>query len=142
MPGPRLLLVDDEPDILETVSGLLEYVFPGIQITQATQGMQAKELLARQGFDLVITDYRMPGMDGAELAKHIGQAYPDLKAIMLTAYADAGTLADIRRAAPALLILTKPVELDEFLPAVRDALAPQGTKASANNDSTSQPSTK
>lgn len=119
----RLLVVDDEPDILLTVALLLESTFPGVHVTTTPSAIEARKLLDRDRFDLVITDYRMPGMDGAQLVQHIRGMQQPPKVIMCTAYADHRTLGDIEQRAPGLPIFHKPIVLEEFLPYVRRLLA-------------------
>ena len=81
----KILVIDDEPDILRTLMMTLsqeEY-----HVTTATGGEAALEIFRRQPFDLVITDMRMPGMDGTEVIRRIKALDPDMEVIMLTGYA-------------------------------------------------------
>ena len=95
----RLLLVDDEPDILETVRALLEFKLPNLQVTVAPSGLAAMAMLERQPFDVLVTDYRMPGMDGAQLAAEAMKRWPRMRVLMVTAYKDRDTVAAIERQA-------------------------------------------
>lgn len=57
-------------------------------IGSAENGLEAVQLLKEHMVDLVISDIRMPGMDGLELAKHIHECYPDTETVLLTGYQD------------------------------------------------------
>jgi DNA-binding NtrC family response regulator len=73
--------VDDDPNVLE---GLKVHLSRSWEVTTATSGALALDLLARQGFAVVISDMRMPGMDGATLLRTIQERYPDTVRILLT----------------------------------------------------------
>jgi CheY-like chemotaxis protein len=126
----RLLLVDDEPDIRETVKELLDFSFPEIQVETAANGLDAMEKLKDAGIDAVLTDYRMPGMNGIDLVNRIRKSRPDLPTLMFTAYADEGTLNDLRNRAPGLEVLAKPVDVPRFLPRIRALLDAIGASRS------------
>ena len=125
---PRLLLVDDEPDILETVRELVEATFPGVEVVTAESGRRALDRLGEGAVDAIVTDYRMAGMDGADLVLEVRRRWPLVPVLMLTAYIDEQTKAAIEERAPGLEILPKPVDLDSFLPRIGRLLRrqPQG----------------
>jgi CheY-like chemotaxis protein len=72
--GPRLLIVDDEPEVGALLADILRRQASHIEI--AASGQQALQLLERGEFDAVLTDLRMPEMDGPELYRHIEQRWP------------------------------------------------------------------
>lgn len=79
----RVLVVDDEPQMCEMVSRVLEDA--GYQVTTATSGPVAIALTQHDGPpDLLLTDYKMPQMDGDALAARLRQETPDLKVLYLT----------------------------------------------------------
>ena len=87
MPAPKkILVVDDEPMVCEAVKMLLE--FDGHQVVTAVNGNEALALFDHGGFDVVITDYTMPGMKGDELALALKARLPAQPVIMLTAHAE------------------------------------------------------
>ena len=81
----RVLFVDDELPLRTVVSRLLER--RGVEVTTAGDAVSAVELMRDQPFDLVLTDFQMPEMDGFELLAHVRENYPDTPAIMMTGHA-------------------------------------------------------
>jgi two-component system response regulator (stage 0 sporulation protein F) len=79
-----ILIVDDEEGLREGLSKLLES--EGYVALSAESGEQALEILQRSHIDLVLTDMRMPGMDGIELLKKIRERHPNVGVIILTGY--------------------------------------------------------
>ena len=75
--GKRVLIVDDEDSIRETIEDV--FVSQGLTVETASEGAAALEALERQSFDLVVTDIRMPGIDGAELYENILRRHEGLK---------------------------------------------------------------
>lgn len=90
-----VLCVDDEPNIL---SALKRSLRGGCRVLTAGSGAQAIEVMQGENVDLIISDMRMPGMDGAQLLEHAHQHWPQTVRILLTGYADmAATVAAINR---------------------------------------------
>jgi CheY-like chemotaxis protein len=84
----RILVVDDEPSVGNTVKMLLK--FDGHDVEAANSSQEALGMFQSGQFDLVFTDFTMPGMNGNQLAAAIKAGAPDQPVIMITAYA--GTL--------------------------------------------------
>jgi two-component system, probable response regulator PhcQ len=80
----KILLVDDEPNVLKALTRLLKQY----DITTAESGEDALKLAAQQAFPLVISDYRMPGMNGIDFLILFKRLQPDSVRIVLTGYAD------------------------------------------------------
>ena len=118
----RILLTDDDDAVRSFVKRALE--LDGHDVLTAVDGADALDtLVAEQGrFDLLLTDIRMPLMDGIALALSAGRDFPDLTILLMTGYAD-----QRERAAglDALIhdVVTKPFSLDQIRAAVADALA-------------------
>lgn len=85
-PLPMLLCVDDEPAILKSLQRL--FVGHPYQLQLAGSGQQALELLHQQKVQVIISDMRMPGMDGAEFLAKAAELQPDCYRILMTGYAD------------------------------------------------------
>jgi len=84
MPENSILIVDDELLIRDLLYDF--FVSQGWQPSMAENGQKAMEILENQKVDLVLTDIRMPEMDGLELTSEIRQRYPDIPVIIMTAY--------------------------------------------------------
>jgi response regulator RpfG family c-di-GMP phosphodiesterase len=83
---PRVLLVDDEAQVLDALQRLLRKQF---EVTVASEGKEAMKLVLSKGsFAVVVSDLRMPGMDGVSLLYCMRQAAPDMVRVLLTGYAD------------------------------------------------------
>ncbi|MFA6033135.1 MAG: response regulator, partial [Myxococcota bacterium] len=84
MPLARILLADDEVNILRVLSAMLGR--EGYEVHTAPDGAAGLELFSRKSFDAVITDLKMPGVDGMALLKEILKRDPDVPVIMITAH--------------------------------------------------------
>ncbi|MEK4238707.1 response regulator [Paenibacillus sp. FSL H8-0261] len=85
----KVLIVDDESFVRRSLSEMLGSANHNFSIIGSVEnGLEAIQLLKEQAIDLVISDIRMPGMDGLELSKHIHECYPDTETILLTGYQD------------------------------------------------------
>ncbi len=109
--GLRILLVDDEPVVREPIAMLLN--LDSHEVTEASSGGQALELLDAASFDLLITDYRMEGMTGDELAVKAKKSHPDLPVLMLT-----GFIPSTGGSNPVDGIVYKPCSLDDLRNAI------------------------
>src|SRR6187549_3733992 len=122
----HLLLVEDETPLREALAERLTE--QGFEVTQADSGEQAIEQLAEFAFDIVITDLRLPGLDGTRVLEAALLRYPDIVGIIVTGY---GTVKDavdaIRRGA--IDFVTKPFQFDELLHALNSALEQRRLKS-------------
>lgn len=84
--GRRVLVVDDEPYVCDALKMMLS--IDGHEVVTAGGGSEALGLFDQGHFDLVITDYSMPGMKGDELAAALKSRSPGLPVIMITAYVE------------------------------------------------------
>ena len=117
----KILVVDDEPEILETISELLNA--EGFRVTTAASGEEAAACFAADSFPLVITDMKMPGMDGLELLRKIKAQEEDTEVIILTGYGTLENAIEALRNDGAYDYLRKPLEdLDDLSCAVTNAL--------------------
>ncbi len=81
-----LLLVDDEPDILASMKTLLESSISSLKVITAASGRIGLELLERERVDLIVSDFKMPGMDGIEFLYQCRRHHPTIPRVMLTAF--------------------------------------------------------
>jgi two-component system response regulator GlrR len=117
---PRLLLVDDDESLLRLMSIRLKA--EGFEVTSVDNGAQALRLMFNNEFDVVLSDLRMPGMDGLSLFDAILQQHRDLPVILMTAH---GTIKDAVEATQrgVFSFLTKPVDHDELRRILLKAIA-------------------
>jgi len=114
-----ILVVDDTPDTLEVVRRYLEAA--GYVVFVSRNVPDAMSVLESQDIDLVITDFRMPRIDGLELLKHIRENYRNLGTIMITGYASIrGAIDAIKEGAEEYLL--KPFTESELLDSVQQAI--------------------
>ncbi len=115
----RILLVDDDANLRRILAHHLESA--GHDVVSKTDGREALAALGETEIDLLLTDVRMPGMDGMALLREVRRAAPDLPVLVMTAY---GTIQDAVNAMKegAFDYLTKPVDRDTLLRAVQKAL--------------------
>src|SRR6267142_5180843 len=115
----HLLLVEDESALREAVAEQL--TDRGYHVEQADSGETAVERLADFAFDIIITDLRLPGIDGSAVVEAAVERYPDIVAIVITGY---GTVKDaveaIKRGARDFV--SKPFQIDELLHVLDSAL--------------------
>jgi two-component system response regulator AtoC len=91
----RILVADDEPGLRAFVAEALEA--DGHTVAQAADGAEAAQRLAREGFDLLITDLRMPRLDGMGLLRQVRAEQPELEVLVLTAHATIETAVEAMR---------------------------------------------
>ena len=115
----NLLVVDDEPKLCDLLSSALSQ--NGIQVFTASNGLHALKVLEQEDIDLVISDWRMPGMDGPQLLAEIKQRYPNLPVIVMTAYSTVKNAVQSMRNG-AYDYIAKPFDIDELDITVSKAL--------------------
>ncbi|WP_295987624.1 sigma 54-interacting transcriptional regulator [uncultured Variovorax sp.] len=133
--GARLLVVDDDPDMLRLLSMRLSSA--GYQVTAVTSAETALTQLEIEHPQLVLSDVRLPGRDGLQLFDEIRKRHPSLPVILLTAH---GTIPDAVEATArgVFTYLTKPYDGRELLEKIGQALAlgaPAATPSKAGDDS-------
>jgi two-component system response regulator AtoC len=118
-PQTHLLLIDDESALRSVVAERLRE--QGFDVTEAESGERAVELLSDFAFDVVITDLRLPGIDGQGVIKEALQRYPGIIAIVVTGY---GTVRDAVDAIKqgATDFVAKPFQFDELMHTLSTAL--------------------
>lgn len=118
----HVLIVDDEPDITQSLQGLLERALPQVRVHIAADGPAGLEALDRQRMDLVVADYRMPAMNGIEFLRRAEQKRPGMPRILITAYGDLRLAVEAINEADIDRFYTKPVKGQEVIEAVRGLL--------------------
>jgi response regulator RpfG family c-di-GMP phosphodiesterase len=117
-----ILLVDDEPDILDSLQVLLERAQQGVRVVTAASGKDALEKMRAEPVDLIITDYKMPGMNGLEFLAQAGDVQPGVPRILITAFPDLDVAIRAINEAGIENFITKPFESKAVVEQVRTAL--------------------
>ena len=120
LPPATLLFVDDEANILAALKRLFRPY--GYRIFTAEGGKQGLEILAEEKVDLVISDMRMPEMNGAQFLEKVREQWPDTIRILLTGYAEIGTTIDAINKGRIYRYISKPWEDNDISLTVRQAL--------------------
>lgn len=117
-PSPEVLVVDDDPVVRSQLERL--YSQSGYRVTTFSSAEAGLRRL-NDDIDFVITDIKLPGMDGVQFISQIHQRYPDLPVIAITGYADIRTAVDVLKLG-ACDFVTKPFDLAAILESTRAAL--------------------
>ena len=115
-----LLFVDDERNILSSMKRLFRPL--GYHIHLASSGAEGLEILEREDIDLIVSDMRMPEMNGAEFLERAAQQWPNAMRILLTGYSDLGSTVAAVNKGKIYRYVSKPWEDQELVLAVQHAL--------------------
>jgi DNA-binding response OmpR family regulator len=115
--GRRVLLVDDEKDIIRTFTLFLER--KGYVLDSAGSGREAEAKLSEHAYDVVVFDYRLPDISGAELSRRVNEMSPGAVRVMLTGFRYPEDMVDGLGVDSLLL---KPVDMDEVLAVIEEKL--------------------
>lgn len=129
MSKTKILIVDDEPKVAFFFQKHLELLSDEHEVTAVNSGTDALALLREQSFALMITDLRMPGMDGLELLAHVHQISPRTRTILVTAYGSENVWEEAERL-NTFRALSKPIQISDLVSAVQEALVqPESVKS-------------
>lgn len=117
---PVILCVDDEPNILSALKRLFRGA--GLQVRTAVGGAAGLALLELEPVDLVISDMRMPEMDGAEFLQQVRQRWPDTMRLLLTGYSDVSSIIGAINRGEIYRYISKPWDDNDMVLIVRQAL--------------------
>ncbi|MDA7977412.1 MAG: response regulator [Pirellulales bacterium] len=106
----RVLFVDDQPNVLSGLRRMLRSMRDEWDLEFAESGAQALQTMAKKPFDVVVSDMRMPGMDGVQLLNEVMTRFPNAVRIILSGQAEQASI--LRAVTPAHLFLTKPCDAD------------------------------
>ncbi len=120
---PRVLVVDDEPDLLDLMEITLAKM--GLDSRRAATVSEARRLLDSERFDLCLTDMRLTDGSGLEVLQHIGERHPTMPVAVITAYGNTSNAVDALKAG-AFDYISKPVALDQLRTLVKTALKVPG----------------
>ena len=118
-PSRTLLLVDDEPNILSALQRTLRR--DGYRILASDDPQQALELIAHEQVDVILSDQRMPGMNGVEFLRRAKEMHPETIRIVLSGYTDLQFITDAINEGAIYKFLTKPWDDGQLREQVREA---------------------
>ncbi|TAN37873.1 MAG: sigma-54-dependent Fis family transcriptional regulator [Nitrospirae bacterium] len=119
----KLLIVEDEETLRESLKRV--FIRDGYEVDGVDSSEAALETIKNSSYDLVITDIVLPGINGIALLKRCRENNPDLKVIIMTAFASIETAVEAIRAG-AYDYMVKPVQHDQIKNAVKKALTEPG----------------
>lgn len=118
----NILVVDDEkPFVLSLKAGMKNH-YPDFNILTAEHGKEAIEILESTSVDLVVTDLRMPEMDGFKLLAYMSRNFPSIPALVMSAYGTQDVKERLRKMG-SLRLIHKPVDFDEVGQAIVEGLS-------------------
>jgi two-component system, LuxR family, response regulator FixJ len=124
----HIFFVDDEPKIREVISDTIEQI--DVKVTCFADGIECLKQMKSHGCDLLITDFKMPGMDGLELMKRAKSLFPWLPVLVITGYGDIPLAVQTMKSG-AVDFIEKPLNKENFLTKVKSILQ---KNASLNNN--------
>ncbi|HEY2368743.1 MAG TPA: response regulator [Polyangiaceae bacterium] len=119
--GSRLLIVDDDRILVDALRELLLRRFPAANIETCTSADQSTSLIAREDYDVIISDVRMPGTDGLQLLERAHELRPETPIVLITGLGDYDLAVKALRGG-AFDFITKPVDTDYLAASVSRAL--------------------
>jgi CheY-like chemotaxis protein len=122
----RILIVEDEGNVLFILCRAIERMVDGHEVDVASDGQQALEKLQARHYDLVLTDLRLPGLDGVQLTNAIRQHDADTVVLWMTAYG-CHRVRDEMQELTVHRCLDKPVKIGELRQIIQEALDSAGT---------------
>jgi two-component system NtrC family sensor kinase len=117
----RILLVDDELNILKSYQRALRN--EPYEVTVAESAEVALDLVRKTPFDLIISDFRMPGMNGIEFLKATQELSPDSVRAILSGFADESAVEEALHSRVILRYLLKPIENSKFKEVIQELLS-------------------
>jgi DNA-binding NtrC family response regulator len=121
----RILVVDDEEDIRESLKAHFDTCLEEVEVVTASGGAEGLDVLDRETVDLVITDFKMPGMNGLEFLARAAKKGPSVPRILVTAFPDLEIAIKAINDANVENFFTKPFEAEKVLEVVRSLLQEQ-----------------
>lgn len=121
--GLRVLVVDDDDDLRRAIREV--FLMRGFAVNTAPDGSTAVKLAHRERYDVVVSDIRLPGIDGIEVTRKLKRLRDAPRVILLTAYPE-WNVYDLAREAGAERIINKPVGIGRLVSLVEDLAASEG----------------
>jgi FixJ family two-component response regulator len=119
--SPRVLIVDDDQALLQVLPRTVSLRIPFVHVDTASSGREALSFLQTQQYDVVISDIKMPGMDGLALLAKVQELQPDTPTLLITGHGEHNLAVQALRGG-AYDYIQKPVERDNFIAALLRAI--------------------
>jgi len=117
----HVLIVDDDLALLQALPEALRLRMAGVTVDTADSGAAALDRITAEDYDAIVTDIKMPGMDGLELLAEIRTRWPDTPTLMITGHGEHDLVVDALRAG-AYDFIQKPIDRDYFIASLRRAM--------------------
>ncbi len=121
IPPPRILIVDDDPALLQALPQTVSLRLPGARVDTSNSAQRALELIRAHDYDTIVSDIKMPGMDGLELLAKIHELRPETLTLLITGHGDHDLAIQALRGGAYDYIL-KPIDRDYFVAALDHAM--------------------
>lgn len=122
MHAALVLLVDDDEILLHALSETIRLRMSTVVVEIASSAQEALRLLQQREYSAIVSDMRMPGMDGLALLAYVQEQYPDIPVLFITGYNDREAASRAVQAG-AYDYIRKPIERDDFVAALHRALS-------------------
>src|SRR5438067_4844170 len=121
MDNGRILLVDDDTALLQALSQVVSLRMTAVQVDTSDSALQALELIQAQDYDAIVSDIKMPGMDGLTLLSRIQQVRPETPTLLITGHGEHDLAVQALRGG-AFDFIQKPIERDYFVASLSRAV--------------------
>src|SRR2546421_8691635 len=121
MDNGRILLVDDDTALLQALSQLVSLRMTTVQVDTSDSALQALELIKAQDYDAIVSDIKMPGMDGLTLLSRIQQVRPETPTLLITGHGEHDLAVQALRGG-AYDFVQKPIDRDYFVASLERAI--------------------
>src|SRR5579864_7505946 len=121
MDTPHILLVDDDVALLQALPHMVALRIHGVQVDTSDSAPGALDQIQEHDYDAIVSDIKMPGMDGLELLTKIQEMRPDVPTLLITGHADQGLITQALRGG-AYDFIQKPIDRVYFVAALHRAI--------------------
>lgn len=115
----RILVIDDEKSIRNTLKEILTY--EGFEVIEAQDGMEGLKFVEKEKFDIILSDIKMPKMDGIEVLEKLQELSPETPVVMISGHGNIDTAVEAIRKG-AFDYISKPLDLNRMLVTIRNAM--------------------
>ncbi len=116
---PKILIIDDEKSIRNTLKEILSY--EGYEVTEAPDGIEGIRIAEKEKFDIILSDIKMPKMDGIEVLEKLQEITPETPVVMISGHGNIDTAVEAIRKG-AFDYISKPLDLNRMLVTIRNAM--------------------